>query len=160
MDFILAYPHMPAKVPLYMNFPMGYTFKKGITKKTHVLKLIKNLYGQNQAGRVWNKYLHEGLTEIGYVPSKLDPCLYYRGKVSLLVYIYDCILFSPMGKELKKVMEEMRNSSKKFRVEDLGNIKDFLGIQVCKHKDGTIELTQPQLIESIFSDLSLWHAMI
>ena len=51
-------------------------------------------------------------------------------------------------------MEEMRNSSKKFRVEDLGNIKDFLGIQVCKHKDGTIELTQPQLIESIFSDLS------
>ena len=51
-------------------------------------------------------------------------------------------------------MEEMRNSSKKFRVENLGNIKDFLGIYVSKHKDGTIELTQPQLIESIFSDLS------
>ena len=37
---------------------------------------------------------------------------------------------------------------------DLGNITNFLGIQRCKHKDGTIELTQPQLIESILNDLS------
>ena len=49
-------------------------------------------------------------------------------------------------------MEKMRNSSKKFRVEDLGDVKDFLGIQVCKHKDGTIELTQPQLI-SLYSKI-------
>ena len=51
-------------------------------------------------------------------------------------------------------MEEMRNSSNKFRVEDLGDEKDFLGIQACKHKDGTIELTQPQLIKSILKYLS------
>ena len=120
----------------------------------HVLKLIKNLCGQKQAGRGWNKYLHKGLSEIGLVPSKLGPCLYYREKVSLLVYIDDCIMFSPAEKEFKKVVEEMRNSSKKFRVEDLGDVKDFLGIQVCKHKDGTIELTQPQLIESILNNLN------
>ena len=51
-------------------------------------------------------------------------------------------------------MEEMRNSSRKFKVEDLGNAKDFLGIQVCKYKDRTIELTQPKLIESILQDLN------
>ena len=39
-------------------------------------------------------------------------------------------------------------------MEDLGDVKDFLGIQVCKHKDGTIELTQPQLIESILNNLN------
>ena len=128
MDFVLACPHEPAEVPLYMNFPKGYMFKKRIIKKMHVLKLIKNLYGQKQVGRLWNKYLDEGLSEIGFVPSKLDPCLYYMGKVSLLVYIYDCVMFSPTEKELKKVMEEMRNSSRKFRVEDLGDIKYFLGI--------------------------------
>ena len=120
-----------------------------------VLKLIKNLYGQKQAGRVWNKYLDEGLSEIGFVPNKLDPHLYYRGKGSLLVYIDDNVMFSPKEKELKKVREEMRNSSKKFRVEDLSDVKDFLGIHVCKHKDGTIELTHPQLIKSILiKDLS------
>ena len=141
MDFILAYPHVAAEVPLHMNFPKRYKFKEGITTKTHILKLIKNLYGQKQVGRVWNKHLYEGLSEIGFVPSKLEPCLYYRENVTLLVYIDDCIMFSPTEKELGKVVKEMRNSSLKFRVEDLGDIKDFLGIQVIKHKDGSIELT-------------------
>ena len=36
----------------------------------------------------------------------------------------------------------------------MGDVKDFLGIQVIKHKDGSIELTQPQLIESILKDLN------
>ena len=53
----------------------------------------------------------------------------------LLVYIDDCIIFSPAEKELEEVVKEMRNLSKKFRVEDLGDKKDFLGIQVIKHKD-------------------------
>ena len=109
MDFILAYPHAPPEVPLYMNFPKGYKFKEGITTKIHVLKLIKNLYGQKQVGRVWNKYLHKRLSEIGFVPSKLEPCLYYKEKVTLLVYIDDCVMFSPTEKELRKVVNEMRN---------------------------------------------------
>ena len=27
MDFVLAYPHAPVEVPLYMRFPKGYEFK-------------------------------------------------------------------------------------------------------------------------------------
>ena len=46
MDFVLAYPHAPAEVPLYMHFPKGYEFKDGISKDTHILKLTKNIYGQ------------------------------------------------------------------------------------------------------------------
>ena len=45
MDFVLAYPHAPAEVPLYMHFPKGYKFKDGISEDTHVLKLTKNIYG-------------------------------------------------------------------------------------------------------------------
>ena len=128
MDFVLAYPHAQAEVPLYMCFPKGYEFKDGISEDTHVLKLTKNIYGQKQAGRVWNKYLDEGLREIGFKPSKMDPCLYFCGRIALLVYIDDCIMFGPDMMELNKVVEEMRTSSKKFRVEDLRDVKDFLGI--------------------------------
>ena len=52
MDFVLAYPHAPTEVQLYMRFPKGYKFKGGISEDTHVLKLTKNIYGQKQAGRV------------------------------------------------------------------------------------------------------------
>ena len=138
MDFVLAYPHAPAEVPLSMRFPKGYKFKNGISEDTHILKLTKNIYGQKQAGRVWNKYLDEGLGEISFKPSKMDPCLYFRSRIVLLVHIDDCIMFGPDMKELNKVVEEMRTSSKKFRVEDFGDIKDFLGIQVTRRKDKTI----------------------
>ena len=93
--------------------------------------------------RVWNKYLDEGLIEISFKPSKMDPCLYFHGHIALLVYIDNCIMFGPDMAGLDKVVEEMRTSSKKFRVEDLSNIKDFLGIQVTRGKDKTITLNQP-----------------
>ena len=43
MDFVLAYLHAPAEVPLYMCFPKGYEFKDGISEDTHILKLTKNI---------------------------------------------------------------------------------------------------------------------
>ena len=146
MDFVLAYPHASAEVPLYMRFPKRYEFKDGISEDPHVLKLTKNIYGQKQAGRVWNKFLDEGLGEIGFKPSKMDPCLYFCGRIALLSYIDDCIMFGPDMVELDKVVEEMRTSSKKFRVEDLRDVKDFLGIQVMRGKDKTITLNHDRIL--------------
>ncbi|KAL7565945.1 hypothetical protein ACA910_008403 [Epithemia clementina (nom. ined.)] len=154
MDFVLAYPHAPAEVPLYMNFPQGYRFPLGVSNETHKLKLKQNIYGQKQAGRIWNKYLEAGLDEIGFSPSKIDPCLYFRGRVILLVYIDDCILFSPNQGDLDTVIKEMKEGgSRKFRVEDLGEVNDFLGVKVRRLPKGVIELTQPHLIDTILKDL-------
>ncbi|KAL7575276.1 hypothetical protein ACA910_001801 [Epithemia clementina (nom. ined.)] len=153
MDFVLAYPHAPAEVPLYTNFPQGYVFPPSVSRTTHALKLKQNLYGQKQAGRIWNKYLDAGLAEIGFAPSKIDPCLYYRGQVILLVYIDDCVLFSPKKTDLAAVIKEMQDSSRKFRVEDLGEVNDFLGVKIRRRKNGDIELSQPHLIDAILRDL-------
>ena len=95
IDFVLAYTQAPAEVPLYMKFPQGYDNKylpDGVTKGSHVLKLLRNIYGNKAAGQVQNKYLDKGLCEAGFEPSKIDPCLYYKGGAILLVYIDDCIL--------------------------------------------------------------------
>ena len=54
---------------------------RGNVKKTHVLKLKRNVYGQKQAGRVWNQYMNQGMRSIGFTPSKFDPCLYYHNSV-------------------------------------------------------------------------------
>ena len=78
LDFVMAYPQAPAEIPLYMRLPQGYKHN-GITRKTHALKLLRNVYGQKQAGRVWNKFMDQGMREIRFNPSQFDPCLYYRG---------------------------------------------------------------------------------
>ncbi|KAL7561622.1 hypothetical protein ACA910_001490 [Epithemia clementina (nom. ined.)] len=74
LDFVMAFPHAPVEVPLFMNIPKGYRLKDA-NPQTHVLRLLKNIYGQKQGPRVWNKYLDQGLKELGFTPSVLDPCL-------------------------------------------------------------------------------------
>ena len=154
LDFVMAYPQAPAEMPLYMRLPQGYR-RRGMTRKTHALKLIRNVYGQKQAGRVWNKFMDKGMRDIGFTPSKYDPCLYYRGSVLFLVYIDDCIVFGPNDQALDQVVKDLRTCPQQFTVDDQGDVGDFLGIRIKKKRDGSIHLSQPQLIDSIIQDLHL-----
>ena len=154
LDFVMAYPQAPAEMPLYMKLPQGYKCNR-ITRKTHALKLLRNVYGQKQAGRVWNKFMDHGMREIGLQPSHFDPCLYYRSSVVFLVYIDDCIMFGPSGQSIDQVIQDLRACSQQFTVDDQGDVGDFLGIQVQKQDDGSFLLSQPQLIDSILKDLHL-----
>ena len=126
-----------------------------MSRKSHVLKLICNVYGQKQAGRVWNKYMDKGMHKISFTPSKFDPCLYYHGSVILLVYIDDCIIFSLDNKAIDQVVTDLHACSQNVLVNNQGDIGDFLHIQVQKQDDGSIKLSQAQLIDSIIKDLHL-----
>ena len=150
LNFVMVYPQAPAEKPLYMRLPQGY-HHKNITKDTHVLKLIRKIYGQKHAGRVWNKYLDEGMKEVGFTPSDYDASLYYKKNVVMLIYIDDCLVFSPDP----KAISDLRNSSKNFEIDDQRDVSDFLGIEVTHLKDGSIKLTQQHLIDAILKNLYL-----
>ena len=92
---------------------------------------------------------------IGFTPRKFNPCLYYRKSIIFLVHIDDCIIFGPNDKAIDEVVNDLRLSSKNFTLDDQGEIGDFLGIQIQTLDDGSIVLTQPQLIDSIIQDLHL-----
>jgi Reverse transcriptase (RNA-dependent DNA polymerase) len=77
VDFVLAYPQADIECPLYMEIPRG--FQSEGSRKKNCLLLEKNIYGQRQAGCVWNQYLNDGLVARGFTQSKIDMCLYYRG---------------------------------------------------------------------------------
>ena len=80
--------------------------------------------------------------------------LYYQDKVVILIYLDDCIMFSPEQSSLDQVVKDMHESSRKFNIKDLGDIKEFLLFQVHCQKDRSITLTQPQLIDSILHELN------
>ncbi len=65
VDFDMAYPQAPIEEDIYMELPQG---NKTDTEnsKDHVLKLLKNIYGQKQGGRIWNSHLVEKLASIGF----------------------------------------------------------------------------------------------
>jgi len=121
-------------------------------RKNYVLKLEKNLYGQKQAGRVWYMHLRENLIKLGFRPSEHDECLFYYGKTIFIVYTDDTILLGPDKKEIEMLLKKIGNI---FKIEDQGDLGDYLGIKIERHKDGTLEWTQPTLIKSILHDLGL-----
>jgi hypothetical protein len=75
VDFVLAYPQTPIDFDMYMNLTKGIQMASG-NRNTHVLKLLRNLYGQRQAGRVWNKHLIAGLMKVGFNQYKVDECVF------------------------------------------------------------------------------------
>ena len=89
----MAYPQADIEVPLYMDIPKGFTFN-GL-KQTHCLKLLKNLYGQKQAGRTWHLHLRQGMLDLGFIQSKVDDCIFYRGDVIFMVYVDNAIFMGP-----------------------------------------------------------------
>ena len=48
-------PQAPIEKEMYMKIPAGVDIIEG-EKTDFVLKMLRNIYGQKQAGRVWNKY--------------------------------------------------------------------------------------------------------
>lgn len=78
LDYVLAFPQAPVERDLYMKIPKGFEMED-CEPNEYVFKLKKNLYGQKQAGRVWNKHLVKKLTkEVGFVQSKVDECVFYK----------------------------------------------------------------------------------
>jgi hypothetical protein len=112
----------------------------------------QNLYGMKQAGRVWNKHLVAGMLELGFVQSSIDDCVLYFNKSTFLVYTDDSILMGPDDRELDHIVALMKT---KFNLEVEGDLCDYLGINIKKREDGALEMTQPQLIQSIIEDLGL-----
>ena len=88
-----------------MKVPSGIKVK-GKKGKGAVLKLRKNLYGQKQAGRVWFKHLTSKLKKIGFEPSEVDECTFYKGSCVFFFYVDDGIFLSPDKNEVNKAIDD------------------------------------------------------
>ena len=56
VDYVAAYTQAPIDRDMYMEFPRGFKVPGGVDRKA---KHYHNLYGQKEAGRVWDKYLRK-----------------------------------------------------------------------------------------------------
>jgi hypothetical protein len=166
IDFVLAYPQamLPKDTVIYMEIPMG-TFIDGAHRKTHVLKLRKNLYGLKQAGLNWYNYLKQGLEERGFRQSNVDPCVFLRSDAIIITYVDDCIILSKEENTVNKIVKSLQDGrdpdnpnqvfTSKYVLTNDGEVKNYLGVEVVKREDGSIELKQKFLIERIIEAVGL-----
>ena len=152
IDFVLAFPQADVECDMYMAIPRGFTLPEGYNSKDYCLKLRKNVYGQKQAGRIWNKHLHKGLMKMGFEQSNIDECLYYRGTTIFLVYVDDGIIIDSDRARIDTIFNEFKAHN--FDVTDEGDLKDYLRVDISPQQDGSLHLSRSKLIEQILADLN------
>jgi Reverse transcriptase (RNA-dependent DNA polymerase) len=89
--------------------------------------------------------LVKGLKELGFQESQSDFCALFRGTTIFMVYVDDGILIDPDNVKIEQAMLDLQA---RFEVQDKGDLSEYLGVKIRNIKDGSIEFTQPQLIES------------
>jgi len=135
---------------LCVEIPKGFEIK-GASPKECVLHVKKNICGQCQAGRAWNKHLVAKLEEAGTKQSEIDECVFTHKSLIHTLCMEDSMLAGPNKDELDKAADKMKSVS--LRITEEGDVGDFLGVKIEDGKDLSIAMSQPQLIESILKDL-------
>jgi hypothetical protein len=152
IDCVMAFPQAPVERDLYMEIPKGVKLENVENTRDCVLCIIKNLYGQKQAGRVWYQYLTKGLEEMGFIKSKVDKCVFYYKSCLILIYVDDSIIMLPIKSQ---VQDTIKRISERFNIQEEGDMCEFLGIEMQRKEDGSLSLRQPQRITSILKDLHM-----
>jgi len=133
------------KSGVYVEMPRGFR------KPGKVLRLNKSLYGLKQAPRNFFLHLKGNLEQAGFTSmTDIDPCLFVSDKVICLVYVDDCLLYSPDSRYIDETLKTLREQGMELETED--NVAGFLGVHIERHGDH-IELTQKGLISRILDAL-------
>ncbi|KAI2497837.1 hypothetical protein MHU86_16671 [Fragilaria crotonensis] len=161
IDFVQAFAQAPVeKTLVYMRIPAGMDLEDGANPNDYVLKIHRNIYGQKQAGRVWNQYLVRKLVkDLGFKQSSVDECVFYRGSTLYVLYTDDSLLAGPDQVEINRIIKELQTKAK-LSITVEGDLADFLGVSIDRRSDGTIHLSQPHLIDQILKDLRLQGANV
>jgi hypothetical protein len=134
----MAYPQAPVELDIYMELPKGIKTATG-NSKDHVLKLLKNLYGQKQARRVWNSFLVDKVTSLGYTSLLIDDCVFFCGDIIFMVYVDGGIFFGNDDAKLEQAIKEIQDL--RLNIEDQGPPADYVGVSIKKLCNGFYEFT-------------------
>ncbi len=161
VDYTAAFCQAPIDSEVYISQPRGWQQlnKLGLPvefKPDHVLRLNRSVYGLRQSPKNFFEHLKGKLLEYGFTQSVHDPCLFISKTVICLVYVDDCLFFSPDQSEIDAWIEMIRKVGMNLNVED--DVAGFLGVLLTRNEDGTISLTQAGLIQRIIAALGLEDA--
>ena len=153
MDVVTAFLNPPVEEEIYMQAPEGIDWLEPSWPAMNrpICKLKKSLYGLKQAPRLWYQHINTFLAILGFTSTNSDSNIYISRSYSMIILLYvdDLLLISPQSANIAKVKERL---SEKYRMSDLGPIRQFLGIEVKQVKHAGLcywTLNQQRFISTI-----------
>ena len=77
---------------------------------------------------------------------------FFRNNCIVTFYVDDCCIFS---KDKETIDELLKNLSDTFKLTNEGGVKSYLGMNVSKDPNGTINMSQPKIIDKILNSLGI-----
>lgn len=152
LDVTTAFLNGRLDETVYMELPQNF---KCDSNQNEVLKLKRAIYGLKQSARAWNKEVDVCLQQLGYKKSLYEHCLYTKTtencKTFLALFVDDFFLFSNCNKEVEYLKSEL---SKRFKLKDLGQLRQCLGMDIKIQKD-CIFISQESFIDKLVSKFGL-----
>jgi len=134
MDVKNAFLQGELEDEVYMYPPPGL---EHLVKPGNVLRLKKAIYGLKQSPRAWYNKLSTTLNGRGFRKSELDHTLFTlttpSGIIAILVYVDDLIITGSDKDGIQATKDFLKSV---FDIKDLGEMKYFLGIEICRSKEG------------------------
>jgi hypothetical protein len=134
LDVKNAFLHGELNKEIYMVQPRGFESK---IHTEYVCKLKKALYSLKQAPRAWYGKIGEFLIQNDFEVAPSDSSLFVNfkeGRIAIvLVYVDDLIITGDNFEEIQRIR---KNLSIRFQMEELGDLKHFLGLEVEHTKEG------------------------
>lgn len=159
LDVKTAFLNGLLEQPVYMQQPEGFVIKENESK---VYLLKKAVYGLKQSSKAWNDRVNKLLSELGYVRSKHESCVFIKKNKSLItliaLYVDDFFVFSNDCKELKFVKSKLSDN---FDIKDLGEAKQCLGVRISRdYKSNTIFLDQENYVNQVLKNFCMENCKI
>jgi histone deacetylase 1/2 len=153
IDFKNAFVQSSLPKPIYMSMPPGGYNKQYPGK---IMRVKKSLYGDRRAPRLWYLHLRAAMEKRGFKVSLLDPCLFIRKDCIFVAYVDDGIFVSHNQQVADSVIKSLEDDG--FDLTREGDLAAYLGVKIEYQDDGSMNLSQPALIQRIISALGLEEA--
>ena len=136
---------------VYARPPPGY--------RTHdtrgvpvVWKMLRPLYGQADAGRIWQRTIHKQFMKQGYTRSEYDPCYYYKhypdgGFMGICLYVDDG--FCDMTHDCAAAEADLTALAQAFDIKVKRETDYFLGTNVEDNSPSEMKLSAMTYIRSM-----------
>ena len=158
IDFVQACVQAEINTDMCMEILWRFDQNDGV----YVLKLKSNFCSLCDAGLMWFEYLKKGLIAQGFRQSNLDPCLFLKKDMIVIVHVGNCLIFGLNEDAVNDFLKSLERSKpgEEYPHEDRGfnftidrDANTFLDVIVKKEGD-TIKMTQPLLIKRILDTLN------
>ena len=157
MDVETAFLNGKINSEVYVSQPKGYE-----DETNRVYKLSKALYGLRESPRDWYECFNEYITKLGFKRNNVDLCLYKKGKenneIYILIYVDDLLICSKSKEDIQRVKKFL---SDRFKMKDLGEIKEYLGINIdYNYIENKLTLSQMKYIESLANKYEIQNSRL